>query len=93
MRYWGGESGPFEKAPLSPPKKHPYPPKIFERVGGGTGRLEKLNDGIRLPDLRYKEIQKACWLTLMVIDGEMPICLEAMESWTRGRCVVGRSLF
>lgn len=40
-----------------------------------------------------KEIQKACWLALMVIDGEMPICLEAMESGTRGRCVVGRSLF
>ena len=29
----------------------------------------------------------------LVIDGEMPICLEAMESGTRGRCVVGRSLF
>ena len=44
--------------------------------------MEKLNDGIRLPDLRYKEIQKACWLTLMVIDGEMRYVLKR---WKAGR--------
>ena len=47
-----GEGPLLEKGPFPLPKTHPYPPKIFVRVGGGTGRLEKLNDGIRLPDLR-----------------------------------------
>ena len=47
-----GEGPLLEKRPFPLPKPHPYPPKTFVRVGSGTGRLEKLNLGIRLPDLR-----------------------------------------
>ena len=58
------------------------------------GRSDLLISGVEhIYSFSDKKVEIQTCEGLMVIDGEMPICLEAMESGTRGRCVVGRSLF
>lgn len=59
-----GEGSLLEKAPFPLPKPHPYPPKTFVRVGGGTGGLEELGLGIRLPELRQGKARKHFFLDL-----------------------------